>query len=200
MALTTILPGLVTGLFAGLFGRLVEDWWFRPKLVIDFISKNDAFTRRVTWKEDSIDVTGLYIRARVQNCGRRIAKSSRVYLIGLEEVHPSGKTTDTEFFDSFILPWPGRHYDSHAYDPRDISPGVAQFVDVVSFSDKKTDNNHGWIMCYKEKFSSLRKLPDYRGTYRFTVLVTGDGARHSQCKIDVTFTGKQEDVRAVCAD
>src|SRR5438309_3393843 len=119
--------GLVSGLFSGLFGRRLEEWWYQPRLKVDFIQDDGGFRTEGRWKEGDTELVEIYIRARVRNMGRRVAKQCRPYLVNLEEVHPSG-TTLTRYYDSLVLRWPGPVQD---YQPRDIPQGVNQFFDVV---------------------------------------------------------------------
>lgn len=153
-------------------------------------SKLSSFLRTEgTWKEDNTELTEIYIRARVRNTGSRVAKQCRPYLVGLEEVHPSG-TTATPFSESAVLPWPLRDYG-----PRDIPKGIDQFFDVLGVLKNRT----GWRLTFREKFSEYAELPNYKGTYRFTVLVTGDGVEPRGRKIDVTYNGDWHNLRAVDA-
>jgi len=50
-----------------------------------------------------------------------------------------------------------------------------------------------WRFGYREQFSEHEELRKYRGTYRFTVLVTGDGVKPDGRKIDVTYDGQDYD-------
>jgi len=107
--------------------------------------------------------------------------------VKLEEVHRSG-TTPTTYFDSLVLRWP-----RNDYEPRDIPRGIDQFFDVVGV----LKNSSGWRFTFREPFSSHAELPNYRGTYRFTVLVTGDGVAPAGQKIDVTYDWDWHNLRAV---
>src|SRR5271169_6336195 len=94
----------IFGLFSGLLGRLFEEWRYRPRLVVEFILGADGFRTEGTWKEKNgdIEVTEIYIRARVRNVGSRVAKQCRPYLVKVEEVLPSG-TTPTRMVESRVL-------------------------------------------------------------------------------------------------
>ena len=81
------------------------------------------------------------------------------------------------------------------YEPRDIPQGVNQFFDVVG----ELKNSPGWRFTFRERFSDHAELPNYRGTYRFTVLVTGDGVVPACRKIDVSYNGDWNNLRAVDA-
>jgi hypothetical protein len=184
--------GLVSGLFSGLLGRRLEEWWFKPRLVVDFIPNEGGFRTEGKWSVADEEYVEIYIRARVRNLGSIVAKQSRLYLVKLEEVHPSGPTPTT-FYDSLVLRWPGLRPD---YAPRDIPRGTNQFFDVVGV----LRNRPGWRFAFRENFTNHAELPNHKGTYRFTVLVTGDGVRPSGRKIDVTYNnGDWHTLRAVDA-
>jgi hypothetical protein len=46
-----------------------------------------------------------------------------------------------------------------------------------------------WGVAFRAKFTDFASLPDYRGIYRFAVLVTGHGVEPAGWKIDVTYNG-----------
>jgi hypothetical protein len=95
--------GLLSGLFSGLLGRRLEEWWYQPKLVLEFDPDERGFRTEGKWKEGDTEVVEIYIRDRVRNVGRgRIATQCRPYLVNLEEVHSAG-TTATSFVDSLVL-------------------------------------------------------------------------------------------------
>jgi hypothetical protein len=188
-----ILPavvGLISGLFSGLLGRRLEAWWFKPILAVDFIPEEGGFRTEGSWKKDGEEYIEIYIRARVRNSGRIIAKRCRPYLVKLEEVLHSG-TPSTQLYDSLMLRWPGQD----DYEPRDIPNGVNQFFDVVGV----LKNTSGWRFACEKPFPLSSTLSTYRGTYRFTVLVTGDGVIPAGRKIDVTYSGDWNNLRAVDA-
>ena len=172
-------------------GRRLEEWWFRPRLVLEFLPEAGGFRTEGRWKQGDVEYVEIYIRARIRNEGSHVAKQCRPYLINLEKVHHSG-TEPTRFFDSLALRWPGPGSD---YEPRDIPRGISQFFDVVGV----LKNEPGWRFTFRERFSSHDDLPHHKGTYRFTVIVTGDGARPSGRKIDVTYSGDWHHLGAVDA-
>ena len=188
--------GLVSGLFAGLAGRRVEEWLYRPWLLVEFLSDNAGFRTEAKWtrEEDGTEVEEFYIRARVRNTRSRVAKQCLPYVVKLEEVHSSG-TIRTSVFDSLVLRWPGP-YSKLSYLPRDIPNGVHQFFDIV----RVRKHRPGWDFMWQERHSSLAPLGSYAGMYRFTVLVTGDGVIPDGCKIDIYYDGKDwRSLRALAA-
>jgi hypothetical protein len=177
--------GLFSGLFSGLAGRRLEEWLFRPRLKVDFLPGEDAFQTEGRWESGGTERAEIYIRALVINTRSRVAKDCQPFVVKLEEVHSSGEITTT-FFDSLTLPWP---LSKHTV--RDIPKGVQQFFDVVAVRKDRP----GWRFTWQEQFTNLATLSDHRGTYRFTVLVTGDGVAPDGRKIDVSFDGNPNTIR-----
>jgi hypothetical protein len=182
--LSTIISA-ITGLFSGLLGRLLEEWRYRPRLVVDFSWETEGFRREWTRSEGGTQITDIYVRARVRNEGRRVAKKCRPYLVKVEEVLPSG-LNPTKMVESRVLGWPRGDYD-----PRDIPKGIDQFFDVVVVV--KDNNQPGWLFKTREPSP---ELAGYKGTYRLTVLVAGDDVEPDGRKIDVTYNGEWEHLRA----
>jgi len=89
LLLSTMISAIV-GLFSGLLGRLCEEWRYRPRLVVDFSWETEGFRTEWTRSVGGTQVTDIYVRARVRNEGRRVAKQCRPYLVKVEEVLPSG--------------------------------------------------------------------------------------------------------------
>jgi hypothetical protein len=130
----------------------------------------------------------IYVRVRVQNRGTGIAKTCQVYLISLKEVLPGGNIVPTALDDSKALAWAG-----WKFSPMDVPPGATCYADVVRVS--KDDS--GWLFSVEQLFASQQELKNYRGTYRFTVMVVGDNASKSSCEFDVTYNGDWHSLRAV---
>ena len=185
--LLSVIISAIVGLFSGLLGRLFEEWRYRPRLIVEFIPEEGGFRTEGTWNDGGKEVTEIYLRARVRNVGSRVAKQCRPYLVKLEEVLPSG-TTPTKLFESRVLGWP-----RNDYEPRDIPKGINLFFDVVGVLKDRS----GWRFKFREP-SPL--LSGYSGTYRFTVLVTGDGVAPAGRKFDVTYHGDWHNLRAVPLD
>jgi len=162
---------LAGGLISGAYQH-VRDWFNRPKLRID--SKETAANKVNTeyTQPDGTAVSEIYIRARVQNTGRHIAKGCVVFLAKLEIVHPSGGTTSTVFFDSRPLAWAGWKFIA-----RDVPPEVDFYVDVMRVSKSVS----GWRFSVEKLFANEAALQRHSGTYRFTLVVTADGAKPASC-------------------
>jgi hypothetical protein len=176
-----ILGGLLSGAY-----QHMRDHQTRPQLVIDYTDEpgnNETINR----KENGITITETYIRVRVRNVGRRVATRCRVYLTDLLEVHPSNRTTEAGLHDSMVCAWAGYHHE-----PRDIPRGVRFYCDVIHFKEGDPD----WKFPFP-LFASQVSLPNYKGTYRFRLVVTSDNCAPHECSVDVTFDGIRSNMRAV---
>lgn len=78
-------------------------------------------------------------------------------------------------------------------EPRDIPPGVSQFINVVGISKDVS----GWKLKTKELFASHAALKSFKGTYRFAVLVSGDFAKAATFSLDVDYKGDWNQLRVI---
>jgi hypothetical protein len=187
IALVAAVGGVTGGLVTGFYSH-ARAWFTRPRLSVDYANEERHFIdfNAVNW--EGRDISAVYVRVRVRNEGRRVAKGCRVFLTGLDEVHPSG-TTPTNLPDALVLGWPG----GHDFEPRDIPRGISFYADLVMVSK----HIEGWGFCVKEIYANQKHLAQYRGTYRFHVLVTADDADPGQCRVDASYDGDWHNFRAV---
>jgi hypothetical protein len=185
--LELILTALVSGLIGSLI-PIVIDWFTRPRLSVDYANDDGHFVDFDQIRRDGVDISAVYVRVRIENVGRRVAKGCRVFLTRLEEVLPS-ETKSTNLHDALVLGWPG----GKDYSPRDIPRDVEFYADVVCVA-KRTPN---WMFRVQQMYAKNLDLPKYRGTYRFHILATADEADPAQCKVDVTYDGDWHNFRAV---
>jgi hypothetical protein len=179
-AVAAVIGGLVSGAYNYFLER-----YNRPKLQIDFLGDSDNKVETehlVNGKPESL----IYVRAKVQNGGHHIAKSCRVFLTALHEVRSDG-TVQTVIKDSKALAWAGWHFA-----PIDIPAGVNFYVDLMTVSKAES----GWRFSVERLFDSQKKLLDYRGTYRFSLMVSGDNAAPARCEVNVEYNGDWHGLRA----
>jgi len=181
------LAGAVTGGLVTGFYSHARDLLTRPRLSLDYADDKAHFVD-LNYVKNGVDISAVYVRVRARNGGRRVAKGCRVFLTGLEEVQPAGTRPAELFHDSLLLGWPGADFA-----PRDIPRGVDFYVDVVRVSKHNPD----FLFCVKEMFGNQAELGNYRGTYRFHILITAENADPAQCTVDVTYHGDWHNLRAV---
>jgi len=179
-----VVGGMVTG-----FYHHARDWWTRPRLSLDYANDPAHFVDVNYSKPDGKDISSVWVRVRARNKGRRVAKACRIFLVGLEELYPSGKTTSTSLHDSPLLSWAG----GNDFESRDIPQGVDFYADVVHVSKHVSD----FVFSVDAFFADAKDLGKYRGTYRCHLLITADDAKPARCKIDVTYDGDWHHFRAV---
>lgn len=152
------------------FGALVRllwgDYFKRPVLEVSFNPKRDVADQYNTpslFHIGEVWQRSLWVRIRVVNrSGRRVAKNGRAFLIGAVPVGMNGPGLHN---DSRPLPWQNDYHDPK---PRDLHPGVGNWVDVL-VSAIEADGT-GIPTCAKPRCILAV------GTYRLAVQVTADEA------------------------
>jgi len=186
----TLLAALIGGV-AAIVGGLVSggalwllDWWTRPTLNIAVKHTADHIDHADYTDINGVPRSCIYVRAKVTSTGARSAQKCRVYMTSIQEVHPGHpETTPTVLADTKIVAWAGTDFE-----PRDIPQGVDFYVDVVRFDKNNLDTS--WHFSLKpDLFSSQIKLRDFKGRYRFHLMVIGENARASACSLDVEYHG-----------
>jgi hypothetical protein len=175
--------GLLTGAY-----EHFRDWLARPQLTIDYVDDSSCNVTS-SYEEEGKEVTGIYVRARVRNVGKRIARKCRVFLIGIDEVQHGG-TTKTAFHDSMPLCWPIRDFL-----PRDIPRGINSYINIVYVMKHRS----GWNFGVESLLGSHTSLTTYRGTYQLTLLATADNADPFQFVINVIYDQDWHSFRAIPA-
>jgi hypothetical protein len=160
-AVAAVIGGLVSGAY-----NYFLDRYNRPRLRIDYAGGNAnkvATEHVVNGKPEPT----IHVRARVRNNGRHIAKSCRVFLTAMYEVRADGTTIETVIEDSKVLAWAG-----WSFSAIDIPAGVNFYIDLMSV----LKDSPGWRFSVENLFDSQKKLTNYQGTYRFSLMVSGDNA------------------------
>jgi hypothetical protein len=175
---------IIGGLISGAYTYFLEQY-NRPKLQIDFLGDRDNKVETEHLVNGNPEPL-VYVRARVRNEGRHIAKSCRVFLTALHEIRSDG-TLQTVIKDSKPLAWAGWQFA-----PIDIPAGVNFYADLMTVSKAVS----GWRFSVERLFDSQKKLLVYRGTYRFSLMVSGDNAAPARCEVNVEYTGDWNGLRA----
>jgi hypothetical protein len=176
-SLATFVAGFLTAIFA----EPIRQRIFRPVLKLEF-ENNDHFVTKTDEGNPPTD-RAQYIRVKATNAKARIAKSCRAYLIDFARRGPAGSWDATEYCDCLQLSWSALPGASH--DALDLPQHVPFFVDVVSTRQTATS------------FAPALAFTPYRyhhwfstpGTYRFTILVTGDNVKPARLSISFKWTG-----------
>lgn len=191
MQLITPILSFALGFISAVFAEPLRQWLFRPRLKLTFTGREDCVTAtRMT------DGSGArYVRIRVVNVRRRVAKSCKGFLIKIEKLSASGQFHDTHYVDSIQLAWSCQGRDD-ARKPLDLVHGISQYLDVVATSEV-SDSFALQISPLPLRYESLwSTVPS---TYRYTVQVSGDGVDPVQIKIVFSWKGNWQDVDAYYA-
>jgi hypothetical protein len=187
-ALTSFVSFL-SGFFTALFAEPLRRWLFASKLALTFGTTSDFLT-----KTPEISPRGgyeaLYVRIKVVNTRSTLAKSCRVYLVNVERKGSSGEFEPTEFCDSQQLAWSAQSEPFEAFDlPRD----VPHFVDI--FSTRSISRVFALaIRATPLRYSDMLATP---GTYRFTIVVSGDGVTPATICPVVSWNGAWDQIAKV---
>lgn len=176
-SLATFVAGFLTAIFA----EPIRQRIYRPVLKLEF-ENNDHFVTK-TDEGDPPTHRARYIRVKATNLKARIAKSCRAYLIGFDCRGPAGSWNATEYSDSLQLDWSARPGASQ--DAMDLSQHVPFFVDVVSTRQTATSFKPA-LAFTPYRAQHLFSTP---GTYRFTILVTGENIKPARLSISFKWTG-----------
>jgi hypothetical protein len=159
--------------------------FIRPNLSILFRQNDQDFTSNVPevireevfekiddfYKRKVIETnrySSIYVKAKVLNSKRYIAKSCRVFLINVEK-KINEVFERTLFSDSIQLEWSAR--GEEGFKGIDLPYGVSLYF--VVFSTRETEPNKIKLHFHSTPFRYFN-LIDNKGTYRITIMVSGD--------------------------
>jgi hypothetical protein len=152
------------------------------KLKVEFKEGDKSF---VTDTKESGVTDAHYVRIKVLNKGRQIAKQCRSYLVNVEKwKSKTGKFEPTIYCDSLPLPWSARTntIDYPALDmPRDIN----QFIDILSTRSSESD----YKIMVQPRLYRYESLFKEHGKFRYTVLVSGDNFKPISAKVVFDWRG-----------
>jgi hypothetical protein len=99
---------------------------------------------------------------------------------------PDLKYEDTAFGESIQLPWAAQGDPVAMYRPLDIPKGINQFIDIIAVTNLGPQRPRPILAV---PLSMHDRIWDFVGTYRFTILVSGDGVMPVSRKLLVTWNG-----------
>ena len=194
------LVGGAIGFASAIFAEPIRRRIFSPKLILSFEDNSDFRSRTLetaTILDPDVSAAPThsaheaeYVRIKVINDARPIAKECRAYLVRIEKKNTNGIFQSTIYCDSIPLAWACR--EENAYGSLDLPNGVAQFIDVVSV--RSISNK------YRLEIKPLPRryvgfLQD-KGTFRFTVQVSGENVKPVFIRIRFTWDGKWDNYNA----
>jgi hypothetical protein len=179
--------GFLGGFLTALFSEPLRRWLYAPRLALAFGS-SQYFLTRTPEVGAAGQYESLWVRVKVVNVRAALAKGCRAYLVNLERRNASGAFEATEYCESLQLAWSSQ--PEQAFAAFDLPRDVAHFVDIMSTRPTMPAfmlATHVTPLRYAE----LVKTP---GTYRFTVVVSGDGVRPATIRPIVSWNGVWDQV------
>jgi hypothetical protein len=178
---SAILGGILSGAY-----QHIRDYFERPQLKIDYegTEGNKVVSK---YKMGDTEIEEIFVRAKIANKGRRIAKNCKVYVNSIKEI-VNTKEQNTLFLDARQLSWPRNDYTA-----RDIPRGITCCVDIVGI---RKDISEWRFKINNNLYASEEPMKSFRGTYRFELIATAENAKPFPHKIDVTYDGDWHQLRA----
>ncbi len=150
---TSALPWIF-GFLTAMFAEPARNWLLRPKLRVSFTQEQDCIARTPT----GAGADAIYIRLKVVNERRRIARSCRAFLVKVEKQVRPTVYENTIYADSLQLAW-SCQVQGEERSPIDLIHGVSQYVDVIATTE--INNSFGVhiapMLRYLPVFSFRRK-------------------------------------------
>lgn len=178
-----IISGAIGGALAFVGGDYLLRWLHKPSLLLEFRDNKDCKSPTPMNKDD-VETEGYYIRIKVTNENRHIAKDCRAYLINFERKDENNGFVRTEYCDSIPLGWSCRDKKDR-FRGIDIPRGINQYVDVIA-TVKDSSVYIPQIMVPPYRYS---KLFEKKGIFQFTIQVTADDANPKTIKLILNWKG-----------
>ncbi len=202
LAALTVLAGIICAVFGNIhlglsgffFGALtavlaepIRRWLFRAELHLSFGQTSDYIAPTGMFNNGKKVGEAVYLRAKVINKTGTTAKRCRAYLVNIEERSArTGNFEQTIHSDTLALFWACKRSRDENLAPLDIPQGVNQYFDILYAASIGPAQFVPCIEFVPARFEEFMSKP---GTYRFTVMVTGDEVAPVYLKIIFTWTG-----------
>jgi hypothetical protein len=175
------------GVILGIGIREVWDSIRRPTLRASFDVRDDGCKAHTVIGEDKSG-EGFYIRAKVVNTKRLMAKSCRAFLVNVEQRNARGEfeSLKPKYDDSLTLTWSSQP-GTLGQEPIDIPPGVTLYVDIVS-TDKRVEGYRLHALLVPFRYVAL--LDNKPKVLQLTILVTGDDVNKDTVKVIFDWRGQ----------
>jgi len=157
--------GTISMALAVLYIEIIKPWLQKPEIKIEFKNEMPFCRDCPTTKKDEV---GYFIRLRVKNTGRSVAKRLRGKLV--EIIDKSGKI-DKEF-DPLFLHWTSLpRIDAHEIDPKvrwldpiDLNIGEWEYLDIFYTFQKGVNYSKTSSVKQKEDFVHINTKEQLRGS------------------------------------
>jgi hypothetical protein len=172
------LVGFLGGFGTAILAEPLRQRLFRARLKLEF-GQSSNFITPAFFEETKHK--GRYIRIRVMNTKQHLARSCRAFLINIEKQNEKGVFEQTQYYDSQQLKWSA--IPQAPFSEIDIPYGVNRYIDLL-LTESATNTFRLCIEHFSfwlsvspgfEESRGAEKLLRQTGTFRFTILVSGDG-------------------------
>jgi hypothetical protein len=177
----SILLTFVAGFLTAIFAEPLRLWIYRPVLNLQFDNNDHCVAK--TDEGSPPTHRAHYIRVKATNRSSRLAKGCRAYLVAIDRRGPTGSWNSTDYCEALPLAWSARPDVEHGV--LDLPKDIPHFVDVLS-TREVAPSFRPEIVFTPYRIQHLFSSP---GTYRFTILVTGDALKPAKLSISFKWTG-----------
>jgi len=181
---------LISGFLIAVFAEPLRRKLYKPVLSIWIEDSADCiYKTSLPAILNGINVMGsdgIYIRAKVKNEKKNIAKKCRAFLVNIEKKQEN-KFQSTTYCDSIPLAWSCHMINNDNCEPIDIPHGVVQYLDILSMSRGRREFYPAIIdthLSYRYK-----NLFEETGTFRFTIHLTGENVEPQTLKLILEWNG-----------
>ncbi len=185
------------GALVAIFSEPLRKWIFKPCLVAEFRGDRDDFVVRTPVRhKDAAGVVVLVheafgVRGYVRNTGRTTAYGCCAWLTNIEKKNPtSGAYDQTPYREIIPLQWSNCPNREDKYDT-EIARGMGQYFDLLMLNEGRDDI---YVRVESMPFR-FEPLLQEKGTFRFTVMVAGDGFHPITIRIALLWKGLWDDFK-----
>lgn len=176
----------ILGFLSAVFVDPFREFLFSPKLRLSF-DNDSRCVSRTPERGNGQEREAIYIRIRVENTKRRLAKQLKAYLVNVETKNNNDKFEQSIYADSIQLAWSCSPSIETRLDPIDLPKGLDKYADIVatdSISNRYDFQIFPFPFRYEQLFDNEPK------TLRLTILVAGDGVNPEKIKLIFTWKGQ----------
>ncbi len=172
-------------------GQELVRCWKRPRLHLSFEDKTAFFARTpINWPNDlanpaagTTEYEAIYVRAKVVNGGRSIARDCRAYMSQITCHKLDGSVERIEEQDAIPLSW---SLNPDLFRPIDIPVGINQFVDIAFTISKEQPPKLYPSGNFPNRFRRSWNNP---GTFEIDLIVTAQDIQPSRATIKFKWLG-----------
>ena len=183
----SFLPQLISftaGFAIAIFAEPVRRFFFKPKLKSEFQQSPYCISKTYDVVNGKVVADMHYIRVKVTNTSKIIARDCRAYLINIEKKSEKGKFASTCYCDSIQLAWSCQK-EEDSYRGIDISKGVNQYLDVIATKSTSKEFKPLTIVTTNRD----RDLFKETGEFLLTIQVSAHGADPKTIKLEFDWNG-----------